>query len=356
VADIARLDGGPESVRDYEPRVKLALRFLQQLRERTLVPGYLADQPAPERFRGLIAPSISHEGYAVPTHSYWDDYWALKGWADGAWLASAWGDAETARWAREQYAALHGSVAASLKATIAWKQIPYVPASADLGDGDPTSVSIALDPTEQKSLLPAEALTYTFDSYLADVRKRNDPNGLWAYTPYEMRNVLTYVHLDRPRDAAEMLRSLLRDRRPLGWQVLAEVIHSRLRHNGYLGDMPHTWVGAEYARAVFGMLMHEAPDRLRLLPGTPPEWLAGPGLSLGALPTAFGTLSMSARMMGRQLHVELKPGLRGGTAVEMLWPTRQRPQRVWVDDVIVDTATAESIRLTKPFTRLVAQW
>ncbi|WP_163047500.1 hypothetical protein, partial [Acinetobacter nosocomialis] len=69
----------------------------------TLVPGYKADQPAPKRFAGILAPSISHEGYPSPTHSYWDDYWGLKGWHDGAWLAESLGYHETARWAREQY-------------------------------------------------------------------------------------------------------------------------------------------------------------------------------------------------------------------------------------------------------------
>ncbi|WP_229730705.1 discoidin domain-containing protein, partial [Pseudoxanthomonas indica] len=123
VAEIARLDGGSRSVRDYQDKVKRALRFLQELRERTLVPGYLADREAPERFHGLIAPSISHEGYPVPTHSYWDDYWALKGWHDGAWLLAQWGDAEGAAWAREQYAALRASVTASLRATMQWKGI-----------------------------------------------------------------------------------------------------------------------------------------------------------------------------------------------------------------------------------------
>ena len=66
VADVARLDGGPETVRDYLPQVTSAMRFLQTLRERTLVPGYMADAPAPARFRGIIAPSISHEGHFQP--------------------------------------------------------------------------------------------------------------------------------------------------------------------------------------------------------------------------------------------------------------------------------------------------
>ena len=32
------------------------------------------------RFHGLLAPSISHEGYSKPSYSYWDDYFALSAW------------------------------------------------------------------------------------------------------------------------------------------------------------------------------------------------------------------------------------------------------------------------------------
>lgn len=108
------------------------------------------------------------------------------------------------------------------------------PSSADLGDGDPTGVSIALDPTGAQSVLPAEALRTTFARYLEDVRKRSQPDALYAYTPYEIRNVLSYVHLGQPQVADELLQGLLHDRRPLEWQVLAEVVHSRLR-------FPATW-------------------------------------------------------------------------------------------------------------------
>src|SRR6202000_3241807 len=87
-------DGGVESVREYLPKVRAALHFIEQLRARTLVKDYLHEREAPERFRGILAPSISHEGYSVPTHSYWDDYWALKGLHDGAWLAAGLKDAE----------------------------------------------------------------------------------------------------------------------------------------------------------------------------------------------------------------------------------------------------------------------
>ena len=39
-------------------------------------------------FYGILPPSISHEGYsAKPMHSYWDDFFALRGFKDAAWLA-----------------------------------------------------------------------------------------------------------------------------------------------------------------------------------------------------------------------------------------------------------------------------
>ncbi len=356
VADVARLDGGPESVRAYLPKVKAALRFLQELRERTLVPGYMSGQPAPARFAGILAPSISHEGYPSPTHSYWDDYWGLKGWHDGAWLAESLGDHQTAAWARAQYKALYDALGASIRATMAWKGIDFIPSSADLGDGDPTGVSIALDPTGAQSVLPAEALHTTFARYLEDVRRRRQPDALYAYTPYEIRNVLSYVHLDQPAAAEELLQGLLHDRRPVEWQVLAEVVHSRLRFPRYLGDMPHTWIGAEYGRTLFGMLMREDDDALSLLPGAPPSWVAGDGLAIERLPTAYGTLQLQARQRDDALQLTLGPGLRRDAAVRVWWPSRTRPASVRVDGRAVSDYDADGVLLARPFRTLEARW
>lgn len=355
LADVARLDGGPGSVREYLPQATAAMRFLQELRERTLVPGYMADQPSPERYSGILAPSISHEGYSSPHHSYWDDYYALKGWHDGAWLAASLGDTTTATWAREQRDALRDSVAASIRATMAWKGTDFIPSSADLGDGDPTSVSIALDPTGSREVLPEDALATTFDRYLDDVRKRDAPGALYAYTPYEMRNVLTYVHLDRVADAEELLAGLMAHRRPLEWQVLAEVVHSRERHPGYLGDMPHTWIGAEYARTVFGMLLHEGDRELSLLPGTPPSWVAGKGLAVTALPTAFGPLTLTAAGDAKRLRVGLS-GIAAATPVRVAWPSRNRPTKVVVDGREIRDYDARGVALARPFRTLEATW
>lgn len=356
VAQIARLDGGAQTVREYLPKVGLAMQFMQELRERTLVPGYMAELEAPQRFHGILAPSISHEGYATPTHSYWDNHWALKGWHDGAWLAQSWGETEMADWARGQYALLRESVADSIRATMAWKGIDTIPAAADLGDSDPSGVSIAVDPCGQMDLLPIDALRRTFARYMEQIRGRAAPDSLYAYTPYELRNVLTFVHLNQPRQANELLMSIVQHRRPFNWQVLAEVVHSQVRRDIYLGDMPHTWIGAEYVRTIFGMLMHEGDDSLHLLPGAPPQWLQGDGLSVQALPTSYGKLSISARRQGNAMRLTLGPGLQDGTKLYVSWPTREQPVSVTIDGNIAKEFTADGIEIRQPFRELVAQW
>jgi F5/8 type C domain len=356
VADMARYGGGAAAVREYLPAVRGALQYLQTLRERTLAAGYQAGSEAPERFRGILAPSISHEGYPAPTHSYWDDYWALRGWHDGAWLARQWGVNDMAQWADQQESALHDALAASIRATIAWKHIDYIPASAEFGDTDPASVSIGLDPAGAQSLLPDAALRTTFMRYLDEVRRRSLPGARYTYTPYEFRNVLTFVHLDQPLLAEELLTRLRTARNPAGWQVFAEVVRAPPRQVFYLGDMPHTWVGVEYVRAVIGMLLHEGDGRLELLPGTPPDWVTGKGLAIERLPTAFGPLSFSAQQEDNELHVQLGATLNPATQLQVSWPRRTRPRSVTVDGKPRTDFSEEGIKLERPFRELIAQW
>jgi hypothetical protein len=236
-----------------------------------------------------------------------------------------------------------------------WKGADFIPASADLGDGDPTGVSIGIDPAGQQDVMPADALTLTFDRYLADVRRRAAPDALYAYTPYELRNVLTFVRLRRPAEANELLQIFLAGRQPAEWQVLAEVVNSNVRRAIYLGDMPHTWIGSEYARAIFGMLMHEGDTELELLPGAPADWLRADGLQISGLPTARGKLSLAARMSEGTLHLTLQPTLHANTPIRVFWPQPTKPRTVLVDGRVVTDYDARSVLLA-PFEKLEARW
>ncbi len=60
-----------------------ASRFIDQLCAKTN-----ASHGPKTRFHGLVAPSISHEGYSKPSFSYWDDYFALSAWRNCAFLAA----------------------------------------------------------------------------------------------------------------------------------------------------------------------------------------------------------------------------------------------------------------------------
>jgi hypothetical protein len=167
--------------------------------------------------------------------------------------------------------------------------------------------------------------------------------------------MLTYVHLERPGDANELLKRFLAQRRPPEWLMWPEVVHSRERHPGYIGDMPHTWIGSEYVRAIFGMLVREEGDTLVLLPGVTTSWLQGEGIRVGALPTAFGTMRLQASGNAAALKVSLA-GIRPGTPVHVKWPSRTRPTSVRIDGRAVTAFDEDGIRMPAPFRKLEAEW
>ena len=84
----------------FEPVVR-ATRFIEELCARTD-----AAHGAETRFRGFVAPSISHEGYSKPSYSYWDDYFALSAWRNCEYLALEIGDREAAARAQARKARL----------------------------------------------------------------------------------------------------------------------------------------------------------------------------------------------------------------------------------------------------------
>jgi hypothetical protein len=82
--------------------------------------------------------------------------------------------------------------------------------------------------------------------------------------------------------------------RPHGWNHWAEVVWHDERHPGYIGDMPHTWVGSDFINAIRAMFVYETDDDSGIVVGAglKDEWVKH-GLSVERLPTHFGTLSYS---------------------------------------------------------------
>src|SRR5438046_1433816 len=230
------------------PRVEGALRYQEQLRqsERTEV-HRTADNAA---IYGLLPASISHEGYSEkPMHSYWDDFWALKGYEGAIALASALDHRATAGHLEASREEFRRDLAASLRWTTTAHRISYLPGSAELGDFDPASSTIAFAPAGDIGVLPKELIQPTYERYWREFTARRDGGETWdAYTPYEIRTVGTFVRLGWRERAHELLSFFLSGRRPAAWHQWAEVIGREPRSPRFIGDMPHGWVASDFIR------------------------------------------------------------------------------------------------------------
>ncbi len=301
VAEYYRYTHDVGFLHDMWPRVVAAVEYLDALRKRRMTDEYRTGDKAV--FYGLLPESISHEGYAAhPVHSYWDDFFALRGFKDAAELAAIVGDDERAA----RYAALRddfrGTLLASIARTMTTHGIDYIPGSADLGDFDPTSTSIAIAPVDELAHLPAAAVARTFDSYWADFTRRRSGEADWeAYTPYELRNVETFVRLGQKDRALELLAWLVDDQRPPAWNAWAEVAYRDKSAPHFFGDMPHTWVGSGFIRSFRSLLAYEreADDALVVGAGIPSGWVTNArGVSVRRLPTHWGILNFTMRADG----------------------------------------------------------
>jgi hypothetical protein len=331
IMEYYRFTGDQAFLEKHFDRIVGAMKYMQQLRERTLEPGYMSDLPAPERFRGIFPKSISHEGYSPPMHSYWDDFWGLKGWKDGRLAAEILGRRELAQWAEEQYQALRESTIQSIQATVQYKDINYVPGCAEKGDPDPTSTAIAFFPCGEGDLPPADLVQNTFDRYYTDLTNRFSEDWTGGFTPYEIRSVMAFVKLEQKERAKMLLDYMLSCRRPEAWNHLAEVVHSDPRLGVYIGDMPHTWVGSGYVNSLRGMLLYEDGERLVLFQGVPREWVENEGIRIANLPTHFGTLDLTAVMTGSKLTMNFTGNCAPPEGIELYWPRTDKPGTVRVN-------------------------
>lgn len=306
----------------FEPVVR-ATRFLDELCARTNA----LHGPA-SRFHGLLAPSISHEGYNKPTYSYWDNFFALSAWRNCAFLAREMGDSAIAAEAAAKGEAFAAGLGRSIRLTAAAMPNDFIPASADREDVDPTATAIAFEPCRVADVLPAERLQPTYDDYRRHLAIIAEPGFDGGFTPYEIRNLNAFVALGRHEDARALLEQALSWRRPPGWRGWAEVVWGNPRAPEYIGDMPHTWIGAEFFTAIRRMLLRENGTTLELLRSVPDAWWSGDGIRLHELPTSFGLATLTATRERSQACVELSLG---GPLPEQIVVRFPGARRAWAD-------------------------
>lgn len=328
------------------PRLDAAAHYMETLRqsERT------ADNQVPARraFYGLMPASISHEGYSEkPMHSYWDDFWAMRGYKDAVDMAAALGKGDRAGELAAQRDEFRQDLYASLAASTALHGIDYLPGAAELGDFDPTSSTIALTPGGEQQHIPPALLNTTYEKYWDFFRARRDGRKAWEdYTPYELRNVSAFVRLGWRERAAELLDYFYADQRPRPWLQWAEVVGRDLRQPRFLGDMPHGWISSDYIRAALDSFAYERESDQALLlgEGVPSAWLSADsasknsadgkaqhGVGLRGLRTPYGPLSYTLAAQAGLLTLRVDALERmpaGGIVYTWPWPGKPGAARL----------------------------
>jgi hypothetical protein len=285
VADYHAFTGDEELLLELWPHIAKAVACIENLLE-------------PE---GLLPVSVSHEGYlAQPVHSYWDDFWALRGLQDAVHLAGVLGHEDQQKNWSVLAQRFSGAVFASIRDTCARRQLDFIPGSVEWADFDPTSTANAVSVLGVPEGLDRGLLNRTFDTHMQRWRQRRDgivpaPN----YTPYEIRVIGALVRLGRRDEALELLRFYLDDRRPRAWNQWPEIAWRDRRAPGHLGDLPHTWIAAEYILAVRSLFAYEreADRSLVLGAGLAPEWIEGEGVRVQGMATLYGPLSYTLRRL-----------------------------------------------------------
>ena len=348
IHELYRYTGDSSHLARMWPHVQLAVNYLDSLRHIERTPANKATGRL--QYYGLLPPSISHEGYsAKPMHSYWDDFWALRGFRDAASIAAALGEADGTRY-QEIAHEFETDLLASLDASMKAHEIDYIPGAADLGDFDATSTTIALDPGGELARLPEPALRNTFDRYWQNAESRIDGRDKWKdYTPYELRTVGSFIRLGEPERAHALLRFFHASQRPEAWNGWAEVVRRDPRAPGFIGDMPHTWVGSDFIRSVLDIFVYERERDSALVigAGVPESWArARDGVGIENLRTPYGLLSFNETAIGNAIRVDVT-GLtkmpRGGIVVRAPFPFKASGASVnGVKTIVAD----ESVRVS----------
>ena len=319
------------------PHVLAAVRYMDELTlsERT------AHQSGLEF--GLMPASISHEGYsAKPQFSLWDDFWALRGYRDAAALALVVGGPQAGAIAasRDQFAAdLHSAIMA---ARDHWK-IAFIPGATSLGDFDPTSTTIALDPGNEQANLDPSMLNATFDRYWTEFRERSSGQRNWTdYTPYEVRTIGTFVRLGWRDRIDGLLDFFLNGQRPAGWNQWAEVVGRDPRKVRFIGDMPHAWVESDFIRSALDMFAWDrrSDEALVLGGGLSASWLSGRGSAIRGLATPYGSLDFSIRGTPRHLVALIGGTARPPGGFVIAWPFAGSPTPARVEGRLVEWPSA----------------
>jgi hypothetical protein len=312
---------------------------------------------------GLVPESISHEGYsAKPMHSYWDNFFILNCLKDAAEIQRILGDSVQYEKIKKVRDTFRTNLYNSLQLAMKVRKINYLPGCVELGDFDATSTTIALTPCNEFNNLPKPQIFNTFDKYYDNFTKRKNNTIDWVnYTPYENRVIGSFIMLNEPERAHELIAYFLNDQRPKPWNHWAEVVWKDYRNAGYVGDMPHTWVGSDFVNAIRTMFVYENEydNALVLASALYQDWIDAPqGMSVSNLPTYYGEISYSVKKVDKAYHFNITGDLKlpaNGIKIQNFNGSKL-PTKVTVNGNEIKTFTDKYIQIMQSPANIVIEY
>jgi hypothetical protein len=265
IAEHYRLTGDLPRLTRLMPSVRRGADWIERHRHRR--------RHGDSRDPGLLPPGVSAEHLGPYGVYYWDNFWALRGLRDAAYLADVVGDAAHAKRWRAAAKRYRADILASIERTTRDAARPYLPAGPNrrvdagmigslvacyplelLDADDPRVVGTVELLREHFTIGPAfyQAIAHT---------------GLGTYLTLQ----LAFVELlSGDLMAWERLRWLLDAAMPT--YTWPEAIHPQTG-GGCMGDGHHGWAAADFLSFVRAMLVRDLPDgRTTVLSLLPPEW------------------------------------------------------------------------------------
>jgi hypothetical protein len=245
---------------------------------------------------GLLPAGFSAEHLGPNDYYYWDDFWGIAGLHAAAALGGLVGDTRSQAEFHAQAEAFREAVDRSLERDTRRLAEPAIPASPyrrlDAGAIGSLAVGYPLQlcpPKDPRLLGTIEFLMNRCrvnGGFFQDMIHA----GINPYLTLHMAQVL--LRAGDPR-YLELLDTVAELASPTGqWP---EAIHPRTR-GGCMGDGQHVWAAAEWVLMIRNCFVREEGDGLILGSGIAPRWLAaGPPLTFGPAPTAFGTLTLTIK-------------------------------------------------------------
>ena len=297
-------------LRSKNENVLNAVNYIESLIAQRSTDHFRYGNDSIRAYYGLVPESISHEGYSEkPMHSYWDNFFIMKGLKDAAEIQKILGEEEAYDRISELRDNFRVNLYNSLQLAMKTRGIDYIPGCVELGDFDATSTTIALTPCNEYKNLPKPKVYNTFNQYYQFFKDRRDGKRDWInYTPYEVRLIGSFIFLDQPQKAHELIEYFLNDRRPQGWNHWAEVVWNDYRMPRFIGDMPHTWIGSDYINAIRSMFVYENEydETLVLAAALYQDWIDTPtGMSIENIPTYYGDISYSIKKELNTYHFNI---------------------------------------------------